>query len=233
MAIHQIPKGQSAKLYDKATCPYLIVALGPNYTYQLRRCSDNKLHPNLINAIHLKRYYDPNTLRNHRPQVVPGPMQPRPMPPQSPTGSPKAAPGQQRARTGPNPSTSGVKQPCDRPVQSSCNPTPSSNKTNHAPSGQVGAALESVNSTLDPNKKYAIVSTPSAKFLNGKRLIRVVWEDGSRTWEPKESFDPDYLAYLNTRFTKTGQRSKDSLQKSPVQMDHSLSSVVPLLFYSI
>ena len=44
MAILQIPKGQTAKLYDKATGPYRIVKIGRNYTYQLERVEDRKVH---------------------------------------------------------------------------------------------------------------------------------------------------------------------------------------------
>ena len=38
---------------------------GPNYTYRLRRGSDNKLHSSLKNASNLKRCHDPNGLRTH------------------------------------------------------------------------------------------------------------------------------------------------------------------------
>ncbi|KAK3100025.1 hypothetical protein FSP39_013636 [Pinctada imbricata] len=73
MTIHQIPKGQSAKLYDKATGPFKIVELGPNYTYKLKRCSDNKLHKSLISAIHLKHYYDPSIRRVSIPPLASDP----------------------------------------------------------------------------------------------------------------------------------------------------------------
>lgn len=51
---HQVRKGQSSKLWDKCTGPYQIVGLEPNYTYRLRRISDNKVHQSLVSAIHLK-----------------------------------------------------------------------------------------------------------------------------------------------------------------------------------
>lgn len=34
--MNKIPKGLSRKLHDKADGPYRIIALGPNYTYELR-----------------------------------------------------------------------------------------------------------------------------------------------------------------------------------------------------
>lgn len=55
--------GLSSKLYDKSDGPYRIVKVGPNFTYKLRRCSDNKLHGSMMNASNLKRYYDPEVTR--------------------------------------------------------------------------------------------------------------------------------------------------------------------------
>ena len=59
LKVTKVPKGLSSKLYDKAQGPYRIVGCGPNFTYKLRRCSDNKLHDSLINATNLRHYNDP------------------------------------------------------------------------------------------------------------------------------------------------------------------------------
>lgn len=37
--------------------------VGHNFTYKLRRCSDNKMHGSMMNASSLKRYYGPEVTR--------------------------------------------------------------------------------------------------------------------------------------------------------------------------
>lgn len=61
--VNKVPKGLSSKLFDKSEGPYRIVELGPNFTYKLRRCSDNKLHASMMNASNLKYYHDPEIHR--------------------------------------------------------------------------------------------------------------------------------------------------------------------------
>lgn len=63
--VNPVPKGYSSKLYDKANGPYRIIELGPNFTYKLKRCSDNKVHSSLINATNLKHYNDPQVQRSN------------------------------------------------------------------------------------------------------------------------------------------------------------------------
>lgn len=63
--INKVPKGLSSKLHDKADGPYEIIELGPNFTYKLKRCSDNKVHQSLMNATNLKIYHDPSEHREH------------------------------------------------------------------------------------------------------------------------------------------------------------------------
>ncbi|VDH92571.1 Hypothetical predicted protein [Mytilus galloprovincialis] len=41
---HVVPVGRSPKLVDKFNGPYYITDCGPNFTYKLRRCSDQKEH---------------------------------------------------------------------------------------------------------------------------------------------------------------------------------------------
>lgn len=57
MKIQKTPKGLSRKPYDKSDGPYRIIELGPNYTYKLKRLSDHRIYPSLINATNLRRYY--------------------------------------------------------------------------------------------------------------------------------------------------------------------------------
>lgn len=46
-------------MFEKLEEPYRIVELGPNFTYKLRRLSDNKPHASMMNASNLKYYHDP------------------------------------------------------------------------------------------------------------------------------------------------------------------------------
>ena len=59
----KVPTGLSHKLYDKSDGPYRIVGRGQNFTYKIRRLSDNKLHVSMINASNLKHYYPPEDVR--------------------------------------------------------------------------------------------------------------------------------------------------------------------------
>lgn len=60
---HKFPKGQSRKLCDKASGPYRIEEIGPNYTYAIRRQSDLKKSASLINATNLQLYTHPDPIR--------------------------------------------------------------------------------------------------------------------------------------------------------------------------
>ena len=69
MKVHNVRKGLSKKLCDKSDGPYQIIQMGPNYTYKLRRISNNKVHPNFINATNLKKYYPPVAYRQRLENV--------------------------------------------------------------------------------------------------------------------------------------------------------------------
>lgn len=64
LRVSKVPTGLSPKLFEKYEGPYYIVEIGPNFTYKLRRCSDHKLQPSLINATRLTAYKDPYIMRD-------------------------------------------------------------------------------------------------------------------------------------------------------------------------
>lgn len=66
----KVQKGFSSKLTKKWYGSYYIVHTGPNYTYKLRRSSDDKIHKPLVHANRLKPYFDPAD----RPQYPPEPL---------------------------------------------------------------------------------------------------------------------------------------------------------------
>ena len=55
----KVPVGKAPKLHRKWVGPYFISQTGPNHTFKLRKCSDNKEIKSMINATRLKPYYDP------------------------------------------------------------------------------------------------------------------------------------------------------------------------------
>ena len=203
MAIHQIPKGQTAKLYDKATGPYRIIKIGPNYTYQLERVADRKVHPSYINATHLKHYYDPDVYRapldDPQPNQNPDDSSDQPSQHSSPANSQDLPPP---ALT----NNDNVPNPPNLPLPAIPDPD---------------LTLPPTQNSQPSQRTWNIQSMPYAKFKNNKRLIRVVWEDGSRTWEPDESFDKKILDDINRRFTKHGKRKKTYFVKKNTQQSQA------------
>ena len=63
LKINKHRQGYSKKLEDKWKGPYYIREKGPFDTYKIADCQTNKLHKPLVNARHLKRYYDPLNYR--------------------------------------------------------------------------------------------------------------------------------------------------------------------------
>ncbi|CAC5357756.1 unnamed protein product [Mytilus coruscus] len=61
---HVVPVGRSPKLVDKFNGPYYITDCGPNFTYKLRRCSDQKELKAMVNASNLRQYVDPTDYRD-------------------------------------------------------------------------------------------------------------------------------------------------------------------------
>ncbi|XP_063411468.1 uncharacterized protein LOC134694358 [Mytilus trossulus] len=61
---HVSPVGRSPKLVDKFNGPYYITDCGPNFTYKLRRCSDQKEVKAMVNASNLRQYVDPTDFRD-------------------------------------------------------------------------------------------------------------------------------------------------------------------------
>lgn len=56
----------------------------------------------------------------------------------------------------------------------------------------------------DPNKQWKLRNFLAGRFRNGRREIRVEWDDGTKTWEPGHCFDGEVLDEINRKFTKIG-----------------------------
>lgn len=64
LRISKIPNGLSPKLFQRYEGPYYIVAISPNFTYKLRRCSYHKPVKSLIKSSRLVFYKDPFIFRD-------------------------------------------------------------------------------------------------------------------------------------------------------------------------
>ena len=61
------PVGKSPKLIDKFDGPFYISAIGPNFTYKLRRRSDHKELKLMVNAGRLREYTSGRDIRTQYP----------------------------------------------------------------------------------------------------------------------------------------------------------------------
>lgn len=65
----------------------------------------------------------------------------------------------------------------------------------------------------DPNTKYTLKDLHGCRLRNGHRQTRVEWSDGTRTWEPDASFDPDLLNEINQNYTKHGKKKSSCFKR--------------------
>lgn len=140
----------------------------------------------MVSAIHLKDYYPPETYRAH-------------------LQLPPSDEGQEDTQ-----STEGNDAPDPHhPLPNIPDSTPNLPQDHPTPP----ATGNQSTSSQPQDKMWNIKEIPTAKFKNNRRLIRVVWEDGTRTWEPDEMFSPEMLADINRRFTKYGKRKRTCFVK--------------------
>lgn len=191
-AINKVPVGVSRKLYDKFEGPYRIQYVGQNYTYKLIDTRNNKPHKSMINACHLKHYNNPAVLRAQE-EIDEGDEV-------SSEGEIDDDAENSQANNDPDMNVDAQTQPEQPPIRDKT-PNPQANVPEPNPQSQQTREI-------DKNKKYDFKDAIKGKFRNGKRLIRIEWHDGTRTWEPNESFDSDTLAYIDSKFTKHGSKKR-------------------------
>ena len=78
--VHKTEKGKSKKLGNKFEGPYSIERLGPNYTYYLKRLSDNKVLEDPYPSNRMKEYFDESLRTTPKPddQTFPKPQRAAP-----------------------------------------------------------------------------------------------------------------------------------------------------------
>lgn len=210
--VNKVPKGQSSKLYDKAEGPYQIIELGPNFTYKLKRCSDNKVNASYMNATKLKMYHDPDIHRAHFHADTQNEQD-------------MATPTQQAADDNHNAQQQNLDQQPDTQKQdpqihapntdvhtppAHNDPVPPLDIPHHQDhTTNTPTTPAPPTPTLhDPNKKWKLNRLLAGRYKHGRREIRVEWENSSRTWEPDSSFDREMLEEIDKKFTKHGKRRR-------------------------
>lgn len=158
----------------------------------------------MVSAIHLKDYYPPETYRAHL-QLPPSDEV------QEDTQSTEGndAPDPPNSATPDRPQNTPNPTPAHHPLPNIPDSTPNLPQDHPTPP----ATGNQSTSSQPQDKMWNIKEIPTAKFKNNRRLIRVVWEDGTRTWEPDEMFSPEMLADINIRFTKSGKRKRTCFVK--------------------
>lgn len=205
--INKVPKGLSSKLHDKADGPYEIIRLGPNFTYKLQRCSDNKIHQSMMNATNLKLYHDPEEHRGHLDEDNrPPPQQQQQQQQQQQLHDQSNAADQHR-----DDQTDNQDQPPED-QQQTADDTDTDDPLRDDGSQQPDQPVPAI-PPHDPNKQWKLKGFLAGRFRNGRREIRVEWDDGTKTWEPDHCFDGKVLEEINRKFTKIGTRRKTCFKR--------------------
>lgn len=143
-----------------------------------------------MNATNLKIYHDPSEHREHLDDYDRQPPTQKPQPP-----------GQLDDNTNPSQEdqTNNNSHIPDRPqtANGTGEATPPTDDETSQHQDQPMPALPQ-----DPNNFLA------GRFRNGRREIRVEWDDGTKTWEPDHCFDGEVLDEINRKFTKIRTRRK-------------------------
>lgn len=187
--VHKVPKGMSRRLHDKSEGPYRIVELGPNFTYRLKHIANNTITKSLINATNLKLYLDPKI---HRQTFDVPPLQNQNEAPQQNVDVEQQS---QVQLPDENENTSGENNP----------PEDIADQPNNTVNQNTQPIIE--------KETFNFKEIKRGKFRNGQRLLQVEWLDGTRTWEPDASFNPDMLEEINLKYTKKGKRCKTLFRK--------------------
>lgn len=204
----KVPQGLSPKLTSPWEGPFYVCKVGPNNTYKVRRCSNNKELKSFIHVNRLKPYNDPD----HRPSFdPPRPDEPIddahyppdpviPQPPDAPIDAthqpPETAPVQQTIQV--------QQEPKLPPTQTADNPAPHPQRLPAQCSSDSSVQTQDVS-----DKTYFVDKLLRYKFVKGKKLFRVKWLGyGERTWEPEENLPPCMVRKFHITKTQQGSARK-------------------------
>ena len=183
--------GLSPKMCHKWLGPYYVCEARENFTYRLRRCSDNKLMSSPVHANRLKQYHDPNDRPVHIPanvdteaEISADQFEDSNPPKDKVQAQPEADPTQLDTRD-----TGHVPQP---PPVVLGNPT---QPPTTSPNGS--------------GEWFIVHSLRRSAIINGKRHYQVKWKGYSKTtWEPEENIPEELVRDFHIRKTKRYKSTK-------------------------
>ncbi|CAC5368923.1 unnamed protein product [Mytilus coruscus] len=188
---NKVPKGLSRKLHDKANGPYRIIELGPNYTYKIKHIENNTVHKSLINATNMRRYYDPII---HRQRYIN---------PQDQIENDEGLNQNEHDLQPPQIDNEVEYEQVRNQVENEDTEQIAIKPNKDPPNSQVDN-----HSNQNRNEKFGFQQIKRGVFRNGQRLMRVEWQDGTRTWEPNSSFDQYLLHEINLKYTQRGKKTQ-------------------------
>jgi hypothetical protein len=175
----KVPVGLSPKFHKKWTGPYYITQVGPNFTYRLRDCENNKMMKSLVHANRLKRFFDPKD----RPTEMENPRL------QTPLG---------------NTNTDMNDNVVVEDTQASQTQR-NEEDSNHTEPPQPDHTLPQ-NSQIDWREVERLIKVSRGQ---GKKWYRVKWKDKSpSTWVPEEEINDNLKREFHIKHTYSGKRRK-------------------------
>ena len=181
----KVSQGLSVKIADKFEGPYEIIELGPNYTYKLRSCENNKVLGSLINATRLKLFHERQTENIDNPQ------------------------DDQQANM-PNPENTNIQPPLIDDQRPRDMPQPMVNEPQTVDTGEQPANRDETKRTQPPEpvKDMSDIRIINANRKGGKQRYRIEWPDGSRAWEPERNVPKQAIDNYLKHYTKVGRKRK-------------------------
>ena len=184
--------GLSPKMCNKWLGPYYISEARDNFTYKLRRCSDNKLMLSPVHANRLKQYHDPEDRPRHIPNDV---------------DCQKEVDADQFEDSDP------IDPAKDMPpnfTQSATthvpHPAPVVLGNPQRPSGN------NVPDSVDQQGRsdwFIVHSLRRSAIIDGKRHYQVKWKGYNKmTWEPEENIPDELIQDFHIRKTKRSKAHK-------------------------
>ena len=175
--------------------PYYISEARDNFTYKLRRCSDNKLMLSPVHANRLKQYHDPEDGPRHIPNDV---------------DCQKEVDADQFEDSDPNDSAKDI--PPSNLTQSGTAHVP------HPPPVVLGSPQrpfgnnmsdQSVDQQGRSSDWFIVHSLRRSAIIDGKRHYQVKWKGYNKmTWEPEENIPDELIQDFHIRKTKRSKVHK-------------------------
>ena len=203
------PVGLTPKLYRKWVGPYYITKAYENFTYKLRRCTDDKEMKSLIHANRLKPFHDPELRPTNPPpdlseaELDPEELDDEVANPLSNQPKPESAPPEQQ--NGPEPTIREEPQ------------------VNNDPDHNV----DSKDKDSSPSQKQSlsqewqlVEQILKCKPYNGIKHYLVKWqEDGTTQWLPQQHVSPALRREFHINRTLEGKKRRRPMESTNLKLN--------------